>query len=201
MNAPTGSVTAWLGRLQAGDAPAASRLWDRYAGRMQALARRQIRGADRRAADEEDVALSAFDSFCRAAERRRFPRLGDRDDLWQVLVMLVHRKAVDLRQYHGRARRDVRREARPAFPADPGDGFLLDLVQGAEPDPRFAAEVADEGRRLLAALPDDQLRRIAVAKMEGYTNDEIAGLLGCARATVERRLARIRLLWAALPDA
>src|SRR5262249_15219134 len=34
-----------------------------------------------RPADQEDVALSAFDSFYRAAEQGRFPRLHDRDDL------------------------------------------------------------------------------------------------------------------------
>jgi hypothetical protein len=40
----------------------------------------------RRAADEEDVALSAFNSFCLRAEEGRFLRLDDSDDLWQVLM-------------------------------------------------------------------------------------------------------------------
>ena len=62
-------------------------------------------------ADEEDVALSAFDSFFRSAEQGRFPRLSDRDDLWQILVLVTTRKAVDLRTYEGRDKRDWRRVA------------------------------------------------------------------------------------------
>ena len=48
------------------------------------------------AADEEDVALSAFDSFCRGDGAGRFPRLDDRDDLWRLLLLLTARKAAHL---------------------------------------------------------------------------------------------------------
>ena len=51
----------------------------------------------------------------------------------------------------------------------------LDQVAGREPSPEFAAEVADQFRRLLALLPTEELRAIAVWKMEGYCNQEIAG--------------------------
>ena len=61
------SVTQWIGRLKAGDPDAAQKLWERYFRRLVGLARKKLRAAPRRAADEEDVALSAFDSFCRAA--------------------------------------------------------------------------------------------------------------------------------------
>jgi len=68
-------------------------------------------------------------------------------------------------------------------------------MQSGEPDPLFAAEMAEQFEHLLQALPDDQLRAIALRKMEGYTNDEIASQLQCARVTVERRLDRIRKSW------
>jgi len=55
--------------------------------------------------------------------------------------------------------------------------------------------VAEECQRLLEMLGDDQLRSVALWKMEGYTNEEIAGKLGCAVATVERRLRLIRRIW------
>src|SRR5205085_5062686 len=87
------TVTYWLGQFQAGDRAAAQRLWERYFRRLVGLARKRLEGAPRQAADEEDVALSAFDSFCRGAERGRFPRLEDRNDLWRVLVTLTVRKA------------------------------------------------------------------------------------------------------------
>jgi len=49
--------------------------------------------------------------------------------------------------------------------------------------------------RLLALLPNDELRRIAVAKLKGLTNKETAGVLACGEATVERRLKLIRSCW------
>ena len=67
------AVTIWLGRLQAGQSSAARPLWEAYFHRLVGLARKRLRDAPRRAADEEDVALSAFDSFCRNAEAGRVP--------------------------------------------------------------------------------------------------------------------------------
>src|SRR5262245_46060314 len=72
------SVTQWIDGLKAGDPNAAQKLWERYCRRLVGLARKKLRAAPRRAADEEDVALSAFDSFCRGAEQDRFPQLNDR---------------------------------------------------------------------------------------------------------------------------
>ena len=184
-----GSVTHWIDGLRAGESAAARKLWEHYFHRLVELARRRLRDLPRRAADEEDVALSAFDSFCRGAAQGRFPRLNDHDDLWQVLLVLTQRKAVDLIQHEGREKRDWRR----AEPADAGHSPAADLA-GREPDPAFAAQVAEECQRLLGAL-DDGLRLLAVRKMEGYTNEEIAGLLNCSLATVERRLRLIRKEW------
>jgi hypothetical protein len=67
MSSP-GSVTCWIQQLKAGERAATQALWESYFQRLVARARRQLAGVPRRAADEEDVALSAFDSFCRAAE-------------------------------------------------------------------------------------------------------------------------------------
>jgi DNA-directed RNA polymerase specialized sigma24 family protein len=55
---PEASVTQWLDRLKAGDPDAAQKLWERYFGRLVGLARKKLRAVPRRAADEEDVALS-----------------------------------------------------------------------------------------------------------------------------------------------
>src|SRR4051794_22257712 len=121
------SVTQWVQRLQAGDRAAAQRLWEGYFRRLVGLARKRLGGMPRRAADEEDVALSAFDSFCRGAEQGRFPQLEDRDDLWQVLVLLTARKAADLAQHEGRDKRDWRRLA-PAGEGPSEPEIFADLV-------------------------------------------------------------------------
>ncbi len=182
------SVTTWIGLLRDGDTDAARLLWQRYFGRLVEFARGKLHGTSRRAADEEDVALSAFHSFFRAASEQRFPRLANRDDLWQVLVVLTARKAIDQRKYETRKKR-ADSSTRPL------DDAAIESIVGTDPDPAFAAMVADEFRALLEKLPDEQLRQIAVRKLEGFTNDEIAADLGCTVRTVGRRLALIRDLW------
>jgi hypothetical protein len=96
------SITRCIEALKGGDHDAAQRIWEAYFHRLVGLARARLLDAPRRAADEEDVALSAFDSFCRGVDAGRFPRLDDRHDLWQVLVLITVRKAIDLRQHEGR---------------------------------------------------------------------------------------------------
>jgi DNA-directed RNA polymerase specialized sigma24 family protein len=141
-----GSVTQWLVRLQAGDQAAAQPLWERYFHRLIARARARLREAPRRAADEEDVALSAFESFCRGVEGGRFPQLADRDDLWRLLVTLTARKSCHLIRDQGRQKRGG-----PAGDLA-WDELDLEEVVGSEPSPEFAAQVAEETRRLLARL-------------------------------------------------
>src|SRR5215469_6576941 len=94
--ASEGSVTNWIGQLQAGDPAAAQKLWERYFRRLVGLARKKLQDGPRRAADEEDVALSAFASFCHDAARGQFPHLADRHDLWRLLVTITARKALHL---------------------------------------------------------------------------------------------------------
>jgi DNA-directed RNA polymerase specialized sigma24 family protein len=194
-----GSVSRWLGDLKAGDGDAAQRLWERYFARLVRLARVKLRQRQRsRAADEEDAALSAFQSFCDGAARGRFPQLADRDDLWRLLVVITARKAGAQLVREGRKKRGAGRVVGEAdFPeAEMGQGVgVLEQVVGTEPSPEFAVMVAEEYGRLLDALGDDSLRQVALDRMEGYTSDEIAGRLGCARRTVARRLDLIRRIW------
>ena len=194
--ASAGSVTHWVRLLKQGDAAAAQRLWEAYCRRLAslALAKLKLRRARRGAEDEEDAALSAFDSFCRGAARGRFPQLSDRDDLWRLLVVITARKASDVAERERRAKRGGGRlRGDSVLQGSAGDGW--GQVMGREPTPAFAAQAAEECRRLLDVLDDEELRSIALWKMEGYTNEEIAGRLGCATATVERRLWLIRKLW------
>jgi len=193
------SVTQWIDRLKAGDPEAAQQLWERYFRRLVGLARKKLRAAPRRAADEEDVALSAFDSFCRGVEQDRFPQLHDRLDLWQLLVLLTARKASDLAQHERRQKRGggaVLDEAALPCPTDSSaQGAPLDQIKGPEPTPAFAAQVAEECHRLLERLDSPELRDVALRKVEGYGNEEIAAQLGCGLRTVERRLRLIRSIW------
>src|SRR6516165_3674854 len=104
------SVSAWLERLKQGDEGAATLLWERYFRPLLALAHKRLVPLRRRgAADEEDVALSAFHDFCREVRAERYADLHGRESLWRVLAVFVANKAKTLVDYEMAARRDVRR--------------------------------------------------------------------------------------------
>ena len=187
-----GSITRLIARIKKGDRDASQRIWDEYFQRLVALARSRLRGAARRVADEEDVALCAFDSFFRRAERGQFPRLDDRHDLWQLLFVLTARKAINQARREGRLMRGAGR----VRSLTDLDGLDLDVALGNEPTPELAAQAADECRRLLDSLGDESLRDVALWKMRGDSNAEIARRLGVIEKTVERKLRRIRQAWA-----
>jgi DNA-directed RNA polymerase specialized sigma24 family protein len=196
-----GSVTGWIVDLKGGDPEAARALWDRYFDDLVRLARRKLRATRRLGADEdeEDAALSAFDSFCAGAARGNFPLLVDRDDLWRLLVVITARKAWSQADRRSRQKRGglVRIEAGGAVDGDSEALGAIDRVPAPDPSPEFAAMVAEEYHRRLDALGDEALRQVALWKMDGYTADEIAERLGCARRTVARRLDLIRKTWLA----
>jgi DNA-directed RNA polymerase specialized sigma24 family protein len=194
MTPAEGSVTRWLRQLQVGDRAAVQPLWERYFRRLVGLARQQLQGVPRGAADEEDVALSAFASFCLAAEQGRFPQLLDRDSLWRLLVVVTARKAAHRRRDEGRQKRGGVRFVSD-LPGDPDEVSVLGQALSREPDPAFAALVAEEYRLRLARLEDPELEAVARWRMEGYTVEEIAGRLGCVSRSVKRKLQLIRGIW------
>lgn len=155
------------------------------------LARQKLQHVPRRAADEEDVALSAFASFCRRAEGGHFPHLADREGLWQLLVVITVRKANRLRRTEGQQKRGGLARVISGNDAE----FSLERLIDTDPTPTFALEVAEECERLLGLLDDPELQSIATRKMEGYTNNEIAAQLSCTPRTVERKLQLIRDIW------
>jgi DNA-directed RNA polymerase specialized sigma24 family protein len=193
-----GSVSHWIGALKEGDAEAAQRLWERYFDALVRLARAKLGAIPRRDADEEDVALSAFHSFCQGAADGRFPQLDDRYGLWRLLVKVTLRKALDQSERQRRKKRGGGRTRGESVliekHSDEREAGIEQIV-GREPTPEFAAMVADECRRLLEALGDETLRRIAVLRMEGYGDAEIAAQLGCGLRTVGRKLELIRKAW------
>jgi DNA-directed RNA polymerase specialized sigma24 family protein len=192
------SVTHWIQQLKEGERVAVQKLWEGYFARLVQQTRQWLRRAPTPVAEAEDVALSAFDSFCRRAEEGRFPKLFDRDDLWQLLVVIAFRKACNQIKHEARRQPLNRRVVHASTLDEQGEGegqMFADLI-GREPDPSFVAQTADEYRGLLAKLSNPLLRDIAVWKLEGFTNEEIAVKIGRSVVTVERKLALIRKAWA-----
>ena len=192
------SVTHWLEKIREGDSVAAGAVWERYFPELVRLAREKLRGTPCRMADEEDIAASVMESLFRAAQEGRFPDLADRHDLWRLLLRMTARKVVDLKRHESRKRRGggrVKGESAFAGADSAGEQAHLAEVIGDAPTPEFAAMMAEQCQRLLERLDGPDLKALAVAKMEGYTNQEIAKRFGCSVRTVERRLRLIRKKW------
>jgi DNA-directed RNA polymerase specialized sigma24 family protein len=192
-----GSISHWIEEIKRGNPAAAELIWDHYFPQLVRLARQKLRGVPGRMADEEDVALSALDSFFRAAQRGCFPDLADREGLWRLLFQMIVRKTVDLARYERRQIRGGGRvQGEPSLDGSTsacGDqGFAQAPDAGLSPE--FAAMMGEQCRRLLQQLEPD-LQGLALARMEGYSNEEIAQRMRRSVRTVERRLRLIRRKW------
>ncbi|MEW4488182.1 sigma-70 family RNA polymerase sigma factor [Thalassoglobus sp. JC818] len=184
------SIRNCIEKLKEGDSQAVEKLWVECYQRLVKLARKRLEGVPRKMADEEDVALSALESFCRAARLGRFPDLNDQNDLWRILFAITTRKAIDFKRYE--SRRPVTAESGFINPNNEKAG-----IHNLPADPSeeaVAASLAEELDAQLGKLSPD-LRELAVAKLEGYTNPEIAQRFRIALRTVERRLHLIRRKW------
>ncbi len=191
-------MSRWISGLKAGDTQAVQPLRDRYYATLVERARAKLRALHSltAVADEEDLALSAFQSLYQGVREGRFPRLEDRDDLWRRLVHLTACKAVDLhRSQHRQKRGGGKTLNETDMIAGAGDGTVLDRIIGSEPSPEFAAMVAEEYVRRLDELGDETLKRIAELKLACYGNDEIRERLGRSLRTVTLRLELIRKIW------
>jgi RNA polymerase sigma factor (sigma-70 family) len=187
------STTFWLRELQAGNREAAQELWQRYYHRLVAAARKRLAGGRlaRSAIDESDIAQSAFARFYQAAEQGRFPQLNDRNDLWRLLLMITERRIASRLRQQNCAKR-MHQQSERSYSAGP---INVADIAGDEPSPEFCAAAVESIHVLLNQLNDSTLRDLAVMKMEGYTNQEIALRLDCSLSTVERKLRRIRHGW------
>ena len=194
------AITEWIEQLKEGDSVAAEKLWQHYFEQMVQLAGRRLEGAGRAAADEEDVALSAFKSFCLGAREGRFPRLGDRNSLWSLLVAITAHKSIDLIRRENRRKRGGSggHRAAPDGARQAVSAVELSSIIQQRPTPEFAAQIGEQFKLLLTKLDradDPDLIRIAQAKMLGESTTEVAQQLGCVRRTVERKILLIRRIW------
>jgi DNA-directed RNA polymerase specialized sigma24 family protein len=191
------SVTIWLDAARAGDDRAIQKLWDRYFQRLVRLAAKKLPGHQRRDVDEEDVALSAFHTFCERVGRGQFPALAGRDDLWRLLAVITNRKAMAIARNRACQKRGGGKVVgESALLADPG-AEMEGLAQflGREPSPEFAAQLAEDSRRLVEALGNPSLRLVALMRLEGHGIEEIGRRLEISPRSVERKLHLIRMTW------
>ncbi len=199
-DAGSSQVTIWLRKLESGDAESARDLYQHFCSRLQALVSGQIPTHIRATYDHDDVAVSAFHSLFLGVREQRY-QFDNRDDIWRLLMVIAERKIAKRIRYETRDKRDIRRRMQdsvflrrtPEQQAEVLGG--VNALPDYEPTPEFATEVAETCQNLLASLPDDSCRKIALLMLENYTAEQVAEKLGCSRRTVQRKLLVIRRTW------
>jgi DNA-directed RNA polymerase specialized sigma24 family protein len=182
------SVMRWLTELAQGDHSAARHLWEFLRQRLLNLAKREVAHSSPRSYDEEDVALSAFDALCRVIQDGHHV-FANRHALWRYVAAITVNKARNWRRHENCARRGggVERVCE--------DAIFLEAIVSPEPPADVAMLMQEECHRLIARLGRRDVQAVALLKVDGYTNDEVADHLGCTRRSVQRRLAVIREIW------
>ena len=167
------------------DAGALEALYDRYGRAAYSLARRILTEETL----AQDVVQEVFLSLWRNASRFD----AGRGTVATYLLSMTHHRAVDV----------VRREENLRRWRTSDEGLELE----ADPKVRVEDEVEASERRAevraaLKELPDAQREAVALAYFGGYTQREVAALVGVPLGTVKTRMAAgMRKLREALRDA
>lgn len=182
-NCTVGSVTGWIKALEDKDPDAQRKIWERFVERLVTYSNYQLKGVTV-VADGDDVANAAFENFFRKSPEQ-FEKLVDRNDLWQVLAMLAKRRAID----------QIRSEIRHC--RNTTDGHEFDHLPSSQISPDFDVLLNEEFEQRLDELGDIVLRKIAIDRMQGFRNREIAERLQIGLRSVERKLNEIRSIFEA----
>ncbi len=189
-----GSVSGWIAKMRQGDPTAIGQLVARYFQKIAQFAESKLRRGIRVTDDGEDIAISVLHTITRNSAKGRFPDLQDRDDLWFLMIVIAQHAVID------KKRTELRRE-RQAAPVhtmtDLMELYNVDLEDflGNDNSASKLLEIIDCWDELLKKLPDDRNREVAKLKMQGYSNREIADILGMVPRTVDRKIRLIAQRW------
>lgn len=195
---PQDSVTLWIRALEQEDESAAQALFDHYFDRLVSIARQKLGSVALRVSDEEDIAISALYSCLANVRSGQHPQIKDRDHLWRLLIRITEHRVSDMLRKHMSAKRGsghVRGES--AFVHSSGERFSggIGEIPSREPTPQFAEELAEQYRRLLALLDDENLEEVARLVLAGYSTADIAAKTNRTQRTIQRRIKMIQNTW------
>lgn len=171
------------------DDQSAELIWNRYFERLLRFATSQMQGMSKATRDEEDITLSVLKSVCLSLRDGRSP-INDDEGLWPLLVVICKRKIANQYAYQNRAKRQSSKSK--SIDAESG---LIEELHSKEIQPEMLAEFNERLEHLFSILEKEPLKKIALAKVQGFTNEEIAVDMKCSLSTVERKLRTIRGIW------
>ena len=176
------TVTKWIAALRQGDEASAKKLWNHYFQRLMNFARSRMGAVTTAVYDEEDAAISTFRVLCENLKAGKYPDIADGDEFWRLMLTVAVRKISRRIEYESAAKRN-------------GGSVQLERIDESLAITKDSSQVAVEYEELLSKLNDPNLERVAILKLDGYTNEEIATTINRTRRTVQRMLDLIRDLW------
>jgi DNA-directed RNA polymerase specialized sigma24 family protein len=191
-------VSHWIRAVEEGDEQAVMSLWEYCFPRLLKYSHGKLPQRFRQVLDEEDVALSAFKSFCVRAGDGSLGDIHGRDELWKLLYCISARKAQGYVRHLSRQKRGGGQAGQ--MPTSVEERQQLAGITDGQLTPDMKALFADQCQHLFDLLDDDMLETIALLRMEGYSVAEIATKIDCAKRSVERRLKMIRLIWSSAQE-
>jgi DNA-directed RNA polymerase specialized sigma24 family protein len=182
------STTYWLKQLKAGNPQAPLEVCDRCWRLVVHQARLRLHNQPI-VSDPEDIAVSVFDTFFRGTAEGKYDATADGNDLRKLFLAITRNKTLE----------HLRREHRQKRGGDVAKTPAADDLAAPQPDPALEAEWNDQCQWLLQNL-DEGLRDVALLRLEGLANKELARKLAMPLRSVERKLALIREIWSNLGE-
>lgn len=176
-----GSISKLYQLWRAGRTEAFGELIDRFWPRLMALANSTLGGRSRRISDADDVLQNAMINFWRKVDRGDLQENLDRNDLWNILGSITVRKALTLQERENAQKR--------------GGGWVMTAMSLENLEAKASYAEFDLLCTELLAMLDPGLRSVALLRLMGYKNREIAQELECTERTVERKLQLVRSIW------
>jgi RNA polymerase sigma-70 factor (ECF subfamily) len=180
-----------LDRYRTGEQDAATKLYERYAARLEALVSSRTAADLHTRFDAEDVVQSVFRTLFRRISHGLYD-VPAGEELWQLLLVLALNKTRKLATFHRAQKRDVGKTK--------GSADLQNATQPLGHD--------DVSLRLLQMVVDDLIsdlpathRQIIQLRIEGHRADDISQQTQRSKRTVERVLQEFRHKLSALIDA
>ena len=187
---PDPSFADLMARLRKGENQAAAQVFNRFASRLVALARKQLDPQMLQKVDPEDVMQSVFRSFFVRNAAGQLGEFETWDNLWGMLVIMTQRKCGRRIDYFRAARRDVQLEVRGQLSEEQSRSDWC--ISDNEPTPPEAAMLTETVERLMSSL-QGRHREILALSLQGYTAPEVSTQVGCTERTVYRVLDRVKV--------
>ena len=196
-----GSVSALISQLKAGDEDSVRVLWDRYSAALIRSAQNSLRGQNPAKMDPEELAQSVFFALYRGAINEQFECLNDRAGFWTLVLVITRRKAIDRIRRETRQKRGGQKDGQGTHPHTETSPAGIENVPSRLAAPEIEVECNDLFEHLIHLLNQEDssgtLGQVAGSRIAGQSVREIAAELDRTERTVERKLERIRSVWAA----